>query len=70
MTSEPRIVDLGSGVSSLDTLMSGYEGVTSGYLIAGDRPCLIESGTARSAPAVVAALAALDLTWAMITIPD
>ncbi|HWA64794.1 MAG TPA: MBL fold metallo-hydrolase [Mycobacteriales bacterium] len=54
-------VDLGNGVHSLDTLMSGYEGITAGYLIASDRPCLVETGTARSAPAVRRALDALGI---------
>ncbi|HVV76914.1 MAG TPA: MBL fold metallo-hydrolase [Mycobacteriales bacterium] len=49
-------VDLGHDVHGLDTLMSGYEGITAGYLIASDRPCLVETGTARSAPAVQRAL--------------
>jgi glyoxylase-like metal-dependent hydrolase (beta-lactamase superfamily II) len=60
---EERVVtvDLGHGVHSLDTLMSGYEGITAGYLIASDRPCLIETGTARSAPAVRRALDSLGI---------
>lgn len=41
--------------------MSGYEGITAGYLIAGSRPCLVETGTARSAPAVQRALDALGI---------
>ncbi|HVT22261.1 MAG TPA: MBL fold metallo-hydrolase [Mycobacteriales bacterium] len=54
-------VDLGQDVYGLDTLMSGYEGITAGYLIAGSRPCLVETGTARSAPAVQRALDALGI---------
>jgi glyoxylase-like metal-dependent hydrolase (beta-lactamase superfamily II) len=54
-------VDLGHDVHSLDTLMSGYRGITAGYLIAGDRPCLVETGTARSAPAVQRALDSLGI---------
>ena len=54
-------VDLGDDVHGLDTLMSGYEGITAGYLIASSRPCLIETGTARSAPAVQRALDALGI---------
>ncbi|HEX3706267.1 MAG TPA: MBL fold metallo-hydrolase [Mycobacteriales bacterium] len=54
-------VDLGHDVHCLDTLMSGYEGITAGYFIASDRPCLIETGTARSAPAVQRALDALGI---------
>jgi glyoxylase-like metal-dependent hydrolase (beta-lactamase superfamily II) len=48
--------DLGGGVHAIDTLMSGYAGITAGYLVVGDRPCLVETGTARSAPIVRDAL--------------
>ncbi|HMH38461.1 MAG TPA: MBL fold metallo-hydrolase, partial [Streptosporangiaceae bacterium] len=41
--------------------MAGYEGITAGYLIRGDRPCLVETGTAPSAPVVRDALAALGI---------
>ena len=52
--------------------MSGYTGITSAYLIRGDRPCLIETGTATSAPVVRDALAALgvgpdDLSTIVVT---
>ncbi|HEX8002894.1 MAG TPA: MBL fold metallo-hydrolase [Mycobacteriales bacterium] len=53
--------DLGGGVSTIDTLMSGYSGITAGYLVLGDRPCLVETGTARSAPIVREALASHGL---------
>lgn len=55
------IEDLGQDVFHIDTRMGGYDGITSGYLIRGSRPCLIETGTARSAPVVVEALAALGI---------
>jgi glyoxylase-like metal-dependent hydrolase (beta-lactamase superfamily II) len=41
--------------------MAGYEGITAGYLIRGDRPCLVETGTAPSAPVVRDALAGLGI---------
>jgi hypothetical protein len=41
--------------------MAGYEGITAGYLIRSDRPCLVETGTAPSAPVVRDALAALGI---------
>ena len=68
----PRIVDLGNDVYEIDTQMGGYTGITAGYLIRGDRPALIETGTALSAPTVVAALAALgvhanDLATVVVT---
>lgn len=55
------IEDLGSDVFHIDTRMGGYSGITSGYLIRSSRPCLIETGTARSAPTVIAALEHLGL---------
>src|SRR5690242_1117329 len=52
--------------------MAGYEGITAGYLIRGERPCLVETGTAPSAPVVRDALAALgvgpgDLATVVVT---
>jgi hypothetical protein len=42
-------------VFQIDTRMAGYQGITAGYLIRGSRPCLVETGTAPSAPVVRAA---------------
>jgi glyoxylase-like metal-dependent hydrolase (beta-lactamase superfamily II) len=53
--------DLGGEVFHIDTRMGGYAGITSGYLIRGSRPCLVETGTARSADTVIAALAQLGI---------
>jgi glyoxylase-like metal-dependent hydrolase (beta-lactamase superfamily II) len=55
------IETLGDDVFHIDTRMGGYEGITSGYLIRGSRPCLVETGTARSADLVVRALAELGV---------
>jgi glyoxylase-like metal-dependent hydrolase (beta-lactamase superfamily II) len=55
------ITELGDEVFEIDTRMGGYSGITAGYLIRGDRPCLIETGTAMSAPIVVDSLAALGI---------
>jgi glyoxylase-like metal-dependent hydrolase (beta-lactamase superfamily II) len=55
------ITDLGHEVFQIDTRMAGYDGITAGYLIRGDRPCLVETGTAPSAPVVRDALAALGI---------
>lgn len=41
--------------------MGGYEGITSSYVIRGSRPCLIETGTARSAGVVIAGLGELGI---------
>ncbi len=66
------ITDLGHEVFQVDTRMAGYDGITAGYLIRGERPCLVETGTAPSAPIVRDALAALgvqaaDLATVVVT---
>jgi glyoxylase-like metal-dependent hydrolase (beta-lactamase superfamily II) len=66
------ITDLGHEVFQIDTRMAGYGGITAGYLIRGERPCLVETGTAPSAPIVRDALAALgvlaaDLATVVVT---
>ena len=66
------ITDLGHEVYQIDTQMAGYQGITAGYLIRSDRPCLVETGTAPSAPVVRDALAALgvgagDLATVVVT---
>ncbi len=53
--------DLGAGVVTIDSAMGGLAGITASYLIGGARPCLVETGTALSAPTVHAALAELGL---------
>lgn len=67
-----NITDLGGDVYEIDTKMAGYTGITAGYLILGDRPCLVETGTSTSAPVVRDALAALgvgpqDLSTVVVT---
>jgi glyoxylase-like metal-dependent hydrolase (beta-lactamase superfamily II) len=54
-------VSLGHEVFQIDTRMAGYDGITAGYLIRGDRPCLVETGTAPSAPVIRDALAGLGI---------
>jgi glyoxylase-like metal-dependent hydrolase (beta-lactamase superfamily II) len=68
----PGITDLGHDVYEIDTQMAGYAGITAGYLILADRPCLVETGTAPSAPVVRDALTALgvgrrDLATVVVT---
>jgi glyoxylase-like metal-dependent hydrolase (beta-lactamase superfamily II) len=68
----PDVTDLGNDVFQIDTRMAGYPGITAGYLIRGSRPCLVETGTAWSAPVVRDALAALgvgtaDLATVVVT---
>ena len=55
-------VDLGNDVFCIDTRMSGYDGITSAYLIRSERPCLVETGTATSANVVRDALSQLGLS--------
>ena len=67
-----NITALGGDVYEIDTRMAGYSGITAGYLILGDRPCLVETGTSTSAPVVRDALAALgvgpeDLATVVVT---
>lgn len=63
MSSPPSAIieSLGDEVFHIDTQMGGYAGITSGYLIRSSRPCLIETGTARSADIVVRSLAELGI---------
>ena len=54
-------IDLGDGVHLIDTAMSGYSGITAAYAILAERPALVETGTATSAPVVIEALAGLGI---------
>ncbi|GAA0991036.1 MBL fold metallo-hydrolase [Acrocarpospora macrocephala] len=67
-----NVTPLGGDVYEIDTRMAGFSGITAGYLILGDRPCLVETGTATSAPVVRDALASLgvgagDLATVVVT---
>jgi glyoxylase-like metal-dependent hydrolase (beta-lactamase superfamily II) len=55
------ITDLGNDVFEIDTRMAGYEGITAGYLIRSDKPCLVETGAGNSAPVVRDSLAAAGI---------
>jgi glyoxylase-like metal-dependent hydrolase (beta-lactamase superfamily II) len=55
------ITTLGHEVFQIDTRMAGYDGITAGYLIRSERPCLVETGIAPSAPVVRDALAGLGI---------
>jgi glyoxylase-like metal-dependent hydrolase (beta-lactamase superfamily II) len=55
------ITGLGHEVYEIDTQMAGYRGITAGYVILSDRPCLVETGTAPSAPVVRDALTELGI---------
>jgi glyoxylase-like metal-dependent hydrolase (beta-lactamase superfamily II) len=54
-------VNLGDDVFEIDTRMAGYEGITAGYLIRSERPCLVETGAGNSASVVRDALAGLGI---------
>jgi glyoxylase-like metal-dependent hydrolase (beta-lactamase superfamily II) len=47
---------LAPGVIEIDTLLGGWERVTAGYLIEGDAPVLVETGSQSSVKALLAAL--------------
>ncbi|WP_329520404.1 MBL fold metallo-hydrolase [Spirillospora sp. NBC_01491] len=72
MDTSTTITPLGGDVYEIDTRMAGYSGITAGYLILSDRPCLVEPGTAGSAPVVRQALTELgvgpaDLATVVVT---
>ncbi|GAA2168482.1 MBL fold metallo-hydrolase [Actinomadura napierensis] len=56
-----NITPLGGDVYEIDTMLAGHSGITAAYLIRSDRPCLIEPGTAGSAPVVRRALTELGV---------
>ena len=60
------------GVIELDTLLGGWERVTAGYLIEGDSPVLVETGSQSSVPVLLAqldqlGLGATDLAGVVVT---
>jgi glyoxylase-like metal-dependent hydrolase (beta-lactamase superfamily II) len=65
-------VTVADGVIELDTLLGGWERVTAGYLIEGDAPVLIETGSQSSVPVLLAQLDRLgvgagDLAGVVVT---
>ena len=48
--------EIAPGVVEIDTLLGGWERMTAGYLITGDAPVLVETGSQTSVPALLAAL--------------
>lgn len=63
---------LAPGVIEIDTLLGGWERVTAGYLVEGEAPVLVETGSQSSVPALLAALdelnvAARDLAGVAVT---
>jgi glyoxylase-like metal-dependent hydrolase (beta-lactamase superfamily II) len=54
--------EIAPGVWEIDTLLSGWQRITAGYLIAGPAPVLIETGSQTSVPALLAALDDLGMS--------
>ena len=52
---------LAPGVVEIDTLLGGWEKLTAGYLIAGQRPVLVETGSQSSIEVLLAALTELGV---------
>jgi len=57
----PRTTVIAPGVIQIDTLLGGWERVTAGYLLEGDAPVLVETGSQSSVPALLAALTTLGV---------
>ncbi|MGW9351785.1 MBL fold metallo-hydrolase [Nocardiopsis flavescens] len=56
------ITPLGDDIFAIDTMLAGYPGIVSSYLIRTERPCIIEVGTAGSARVLHDAVLALGLS--------
>ncbi|HJE57901.1 MAG TPA: MBL fold metallo-hydrolase [Nocardiopsis listeri] len=56
------ITPLGDEIYAIDTMLAGYPGVVSAYLIRTERPCIVEVGTAGSAPVLRDAVIRLGLS--------
>jgi glyoxylase-like metal-dependent hydrolase (beta-lactamase superfamily II) len=54
-------VRVADGVLELDTMLGGWDRVTAGYLIEGENPVLVETGSQSSVPVLLARLEALGL---------
>jgi glyoxylase-like metal-dependent hydrolase (beta-lactamase superfamily II) len=54
-------ITVADGVIELDTLLGGWEHVTAGYLIEGDAPVLVETGSQSSVPTLLDLLARVGL---------
>jgi glyoxylase-like metal-dependent hydrolase (beta-lactamase superfamily II) len=63
---------LPDGITGIDTYMGGASEITAGFLLAGERPALIETGPAKVAGAIAngvakAGLDPADLAWIVVT---
>lgn len=64
--------EIAPGIVQIDTLLGGWERMTAGYLVDGDAPVLIETGSQSSVPVLLAALSELgvdadDLAGVVVT---
>ena len=57
----PTGTRIAEGVLELDTLLGGWQRVTAGYLLEGDAPVLVETGSQSSVPSLLAHLDRLGL---------
>jgi glyoxylase-like metal-dependent hydrolase (beta-lactamase superfamily II) len=53
--------EIAPGVIQIDTLLGGWDQVTAGYLVTGDAPVLVETGSQSSVPALLGALGILGV---------
>ena len=53
--------EIAPGVIQIDTLLGGWSRVTAGYLVTGEAPVLVETGSQTSVPALLDALRELDV---------
>ena len=53
---------IGPGVTQIDTLLGGWERVTAGYLVDGEEPALIETGSRTSVASLLGALDGLGVS--------
>jgi glyoxylase-like metal-dependent hydrolase (beta-lactamase superfamily II) len=63
---------LPAGIAGIDTYMGGVSEITAGFLLAGERPALVETGPAKVASAVAAGVTGAgldpaDLAWIVVT---
>ncbi len=54
-------VEIAPGVLQIDTLLGGWQRMTAGYLVTGQAPVLVETGSQSSVPVLLAALDRLGL---------
>jgi glyoxylase-like metal-dependent hydrolase (beta-lactamase superfamily II) len=56
--------EIAPGVLQIDTLLGGWQQVTAGYLVTGESPVLVETGSQTSVPSLLAALGELGVDGA------